>query len=228
MAYRHMKPERTNPRYLGPRESGMHSAPPTVTKEKRRVWHNFKDFMLGRRKHDQYRRRRYQRSTTHPQGFILPPYAFQSMGYPPPPPHMGYGPMYGIPAPHPMAYMPPPPPRAHDLNERSFMDAEFYSIHPESDLRSEYSHRSSSTRPGSGKNYMRDNHSKQPPFAFSGASPQEIEEYEAELPPPHRKRPPAEHTKRERVLKDDEEEEVDEGKEKLGTSVKGFDSFMMY
>ena len=224
MAYRHMKPERTSSHYLGPRETGMHSAPPTVTMEKRRVWHNFKDFMLGRRKQEQRRRRRYQRSTTHPQGFILPPYAFQSMGYPP----MGYGPMYAIPAPHPMAYMPPPPPRTHDLNERSFMDAEFYSIHPESDLRSEYSHRSSSTRPGSSRNYGRDNRSKQPPFAFSGASPQEIEEYEAEPPPSHRKRSPAQQERRERVLKDDDEEEEEEDEEKLGSPVKGFDTFMLY
>lgn len=222
MAYHHhMRSERTGPRYLGPREAGVHSAPPTVTREKRRVWHGFVDFVLGRRRPDPRRRRSFQRSTTHPQGFVLPPYAFQSMGYPPPPPHMAYGAPYGLPPPHPMAYMPPPPPRTHDLNERSYMDPEFYSIHPESDLRSEYSHQSGSTRPGS-KNHRRDNHSRQPPFVFSGASPQEIEEYEAELPPPHRKRPPEQGKV---AIKDDDDEEDEET---LTSPIKGFDSFMMY
>ena len=223
MAHRHMRSERTSPRYLGPRE--MRSAPPTVTREKRRVWHGFVDFMFGRQKQDRHRRRgSVQRSTTHPQGFILPPYAFQSMGYPPPPPHMGYGMPYG--APHPMAYMPPPPPRAHDLNDRSFMDREFYDTHPENDLRSEYSHQSGSTHPGNHKNYRRDNRNKQqPPHVFSGASPQEIEEYEDEpLPRPHahRRRSPEQA----RMTIKDEEDEEDE--ETLASPIKGFDSFMMY
>lgn len=230
MAYHHgMRSERTSPRYLGPREAGMHSAPPTVNREKRRVWHNFVDFVFGRQRQDRHRRRRgfqRSRSTNHPQGFVLPPYAFQSMGYPPPPPHMAYGAPYGMHPPHPMAYMPPPPPRSHDFNERSFMDPEFYSTHPESDLRSEYSHQSGSTRPGSSKNYKKDNRSKQQtPFAFSGASPQEIEEYEAEIPPPHRKRPPPEQGKMVPVKADDEDEEEDET---LSSPIKGFDSFMMY
>ena len=221
MAYRHMRSERTSPRYLSPRE--MHSAPPTVTREKRRVWHNFVDFMFGRQKQDRRRRRGgVQRSTTHPQGFVLPPYAFQSMGYPPPPPHMAYGMPYGVPPPHPMAYMPPPPPRTHDLNDRSFMDPQFYNTHPESDLRSEYSHQSGSTRPASQKNYKRDNHNKQPLHVFSGASPQEIEEYEDELPRPHRKRPPEQA----KMAVKDEEDEEDE--ETLTSPIKGFDSFMMY
>lgn len=226
MAHRHMRSERSSPRYLGPREVGrLNSAPPTVTRGKRRVWHNFVDFVLGRQREDHRRRRSVHRSTTHPQGFMLPPYAFQSMGYPPPPPHMGYGMPYGAPPPHPMAYMPPPPPRSHDLNDRTFMDPEFYSTHPESDLRSEYSHQSGSTRPGSHKNYRRDNNRhKQPPFAFSGASPQEIEEYEAEIPPPRRKRSPVQAK---RVIKDDEDQDEEED-ETLSSPIKGFDSFMMY
>ena len=227
MAYRHMRSERTSPRYLGPRD--VYSAPPTVNRGKRRVWHNFVDYMFGRRKEDHRgRRRSVPRSTTHPQGFILPPYAFQSMGYPPPPPQMAYGPPYGVPPPHPMAYMPPPPPRAHDLNDRTFMDPEFYSTHPESDLRSEYSHQSGSTRPGSHKNYSkRDNRNKQPPFAFSGASPQEIEEYEAEPPPAlHRKRLPGKNKMV--AVKDEEDDNEEEEEETINSPIKGFDSFMMY
>lgn len=223
MAYHHMRSEHSSPRYLGPREAGVHSAPPTVNREKRRVWHNFVDFMFARRRQD-HRRRRVQRSTTHPQGFILPPYAF-SMGYPPPP-HMAFGAPYGIPPPHPMAYMPPPPPRTHDLNERSFMEPEFYNMHPEYDLRSEHSHQSGSTRPGSHRNYRRDNHNKQPPFAFSGASPQEIEEYEAEIPSPPRQKRSAPLQAKKSSGRQEEDEDSEE--ETLTSPIKGFDSFMMY
>ena len=226
MAYPQLRSERTSPRYLGPREMGVHSAPPTVTREKRRVWHNFVDFMVGRQRQDHRRNRRrgVQRSTTHPQGFVLPPYAFQSMGYPPPPP-IPYGTPYGALPPHPMAYMPPPPPRTHDLNDRSFMEPEFYSMHPESDMRSEYSHQSGSTRPASHKNYKRDNRSKQQPSVFSGASPQEVEEYEDEprLPRPRRKMSP-EQVKM--TVKDEDEDEEEE--ETINSPIKGFDSFMMY
>lgn len=220
MAYHHLRSERTSPRYLGPREAGLYSAPPTVTREKRRVWHNFVDFMSGRRRRDHRRRRGIHCNTTHPQGFILPPYAFQSMGYPPP---MPYGAPYGPLPPHAMAYMPPPPPRTHDLTERSFMDPEFYHTHPEYDMRSEHSLQSGSTRPGSNKNYRREYRNKQPPFAFSGASPQEIEEYEAEILPPRRKRLPEQHHK---IAHKDEDDDEDE--ETLSSPIKGFDSFILY
>jgi len=218
-----LRSERTSPRYLGPRDH-LQTAPSSAVKPpKRRVWHTFVELFSTRRKREHRRserRRAFQRSTTHPQGFVLPPYAFQSMGYPPPP-HIPYA--YGVPPPPPMAYMPPPPPRTHDVNDRTFMDPEFYNLHPEYDMRSEVSHQSGSTRPGNSRNYRRDNHN-QPPFAFSSASPQEIEEYERELPPAPRRRRSMDELKR---INDDEEEE-DEEDETLTSPIKGFDSFMMY
>ena len=78
-----MRSERTSPRYLGPRDHAQ-SAPPAVTRQKRRVWHTFVELFSGRRRRehrhsDRSRRHDFHRSTTHPQGFVLPPYAFQSM-----------------------------------------------------------------------------------------------------------------------------------------------------
>jgi len=216
-----MRSERTSPRYLGPRDH-VQNAPPTATRQKRRVWHTFVElFSVRRRREHRHsdRRHGFHRSTTHPQGFVLPPYAFQSMGYPPPP-HLPY--VYGAPPPPPMAYLPPPPPRIHDVNDRTFMDPEFYNLHPEYDMRSEVSHQSGSTRPGGNKNYRRDNRD-QPPFMYSGASTQEVEEYEREPPAPRRRRS-MDQLKR---IDDDDDGEDDE-EETLTSPIKGFDSFMMY
>ena len=87
-------------------------------------------------------------------------------------------------------------------------------------MRSEVSHQSGSTRPGN-KNYRRDNRN-QPPFMFSGASPQEIEEYEREPPAPRRRR------SMDQVKRVDDDEEDDDEEETLTSPIKGFDSFMMY
>jgi len=104
------------------------------------------------------------------------------------------------------------------------MDPEFYHTHPEYDMRSEYSLQSGSTCPGSSKNYRRDHRNKQPQFVLSGASPQEIEEYEADVLPQRQKRSPEQDHK----ITHKDEDDDDEDEETLSSPIKGFDSFMMY